>query len=294
MRISRKKLLRLLLALVCASPLLAAAELVSTEFRNASESPERLEVRLHVPADTAPPAKRPAVVILHHGGGWNFQSTRPYAELLSANGFITAEPILFNDRPLPSHLLVPRVFAALQLLAARPDVDVTRIGVMGLSTGGMQSIYALTEWATTTYGKGVRFAAAVSLYPGCWILKRYYTNELGAIRNPNYPEDFLKKFTAAPLLILAAGKDDYDNRNPGMCQDAVDRIPDARQRTATRVHVFPDATHGWDHGRTYSFQEPLACEGRGCLNTNRSDPGVTEQGRQQVLTFFRAHLLAER
>lgn len=268
----------------------AAEEMVSVPFVNWNGKPEQLEMRISKPAANTASDKKAAVVVLHHGGGWDAQTTKQYATLLNANGYITAETVMFRSRMQPSHFQVPKVFATLKHLASMSDVDSSRIAVMGLSAGAFQSIYAVSDWATQKYGGGHKFASAVAFYPACWIIKKLYQNDLGRFKNSNYPDDFLNKFTGAPLTILAGGKDDYDNKKPTMCAEAVELMPDAKQRSMTKVHVFENATHGWDHGQTYSFHEPLACEGRGCTNTNKSDPATTEAGKSMLLNILRDQL----
>lgn len=285
-----KSLAIIVFALTSAVAAQASSEMISIPFTNWSGRPEQVEVRISKPTGTSVNEKKPAVVILHHGGGWDAQTTRQYAQLLNNNGYITAETVMFKARMQPSHLQVPKVFATLKHLSSMPEADPSRVAVMGLSAGAFQSIYALSEWATQKYGEGNKFAAAVAFYPACWIIKKLYLNDLGRFKNTNYPDDFLNKFTGAPLTILAAGKDDYDGRKPAMCAEAVELMPDAKQKTMTKVHVFENATHGWDHGQTYSFHEPLACEGRGCTNTNQSDPATTEAGKAILLSTLREQL----
>lgn len=277
-----------LLTLVCQ----ASAQMVNIPFTNWNGQSEQLEARIGKPAVASTTEKRPAVVVLHHGGGWEAQTTQQYASLLNANGYITAEPVMFRSRLQPGHLHVPKVFASLRYLASLPDVDPNRIAVMGLSAGAFQSVYALTEWANQQYGQGHRFAAAVAFYPACWIIKKLIENDMGKFRNTNFPDNFMHKFTGTPLTILAGGKDDYDNKKPTMCAEAIEAMPDARQKGMTKIHLFENATHGWDHGQTYSFFEPLACEGRGCTNTNRSDPVTTEAGKAMLLNILRDQLRA--
>ena len=268
----------------------ASQEMVDVPFVNWNGMSEQVEIRISKPMGLTGNEKKAAVVVLHHGGGWDAQTTRQYATLLNANGYITAETVMFKSRMQPTHFQVPKVFATLKHLAAMPDVDPSRIAVMGLSAGALQSVYALSDWATQTYGGGHKFASAIAFYPGCWIFKKLYQNDLGRFRNTNFPDDFLNKFTGTPLTILAGGKDDYDSKKPTMCAEAVELMPDARQKSMTKVHVFENASHGWDHGRTYSFHEPLACEGRGCINTNHSDPATTEAGKTMLLGILRDQL----
>lgn len=268
----------------------ASQEMISVTFLNWNGKSEQVEMRISKPSENSESKKKAAVVILHHGGGWDAQTTKQYATLLNANGYITAETVMFKSRMQPSHFQVPKVFASLKYLASLPDVDSSRIAVMGLSAGAFQSIYAVSDWATQKYGEGHKFASAVAFYPACWIIKKLYQNDLGRFKNTNYPDDFLNKFTGTPLTILAGGKDDYDNKKPTMCAEAVELMPDAKQKSMTKVHVFENATHGWDHGQTYSFHEPLACEGHGCTNTNQSDPVTTEAGKSMLLNILRDQL----
>ena len=286
-----KSLATILFFLTSAVAARASSEMISIPFTNWSGKPEQVEVRISKPSGASGHEKKAAVVILHHGGGWDAQTTRQYATLLSSQGFITAETVMFRGRLQPGHLHIPKVFATLNHLARMPDVDPSKVAVMGLSAGAFQSIYAVSEWATQKYGEGNQFAAAVAFYPSCWIVKKLFqNNDMGRFKNNNFPDHFLSKFTGAPLTILAGGKDDYDNKKPTMCAEAVELMPDARQKTLTKVHVFQNATHGWDHGQTYSFHEPLACEGRGCTNTNQSDPVTTEAAKEILLTTLREQL----
>lgn len=265
----------------------SAENTVSADYQDHNGYSNKLQIRVMTPAGLTQGGKAPAVVILHHAGGWSAQTTQQYAEVLSAAGFITIEPNMFVDKPLPSHTVVPMVFGALKYAASRTDVDPSKIGVMGLSMGAQMSIYAISDWAVQKYGGGVKFASALALYPACWIFRDVYKNALGRFKNTNYPDDFLNKFTGVSLTVLAAGKDDYDSKKPDVCNQWLSLMPDARQKALTSIEVYQTATHGWDHGRTYSFRTPFANEGRGGTNTNTYDPAITALSKERAVKFFK-------
>jgi pimeloyl-ACP methyl ester carboxylesterase len=91
--------------------------------------------------------RRPAVVLVH---GWNRNAERmlPYVEALRPAGY---HLLAFDARhhgasDLDGHASMKKfsedIRAAVAYLAARPDVDVHRLGVVGLSIGGSAAIHA--------------------------------------------------------------------------------------------------------------------------------------------------------
>lgn len=243
--------------------------------------------------DGAAPQKRPAVVILHHAGGWTAGTTAQYASLLAAQGFVTLEPRMFDSdgEREDTYRHLPTVFASLAYLAAHPAVNPQRIALMGLSYGALLSLYAGTRWASARYLPGEpRYAAIAAFYPLCWVGKAYLARNIGKWKNKAFPESFMDQWAGVPLAIFAGGADDYESRDAAACTDFVAAIPDQRQKALTRVHVYPTATHGWDHGRSYSFFARTACRGAGCTNSNESNPQVTQQAKDDLLDFLAAAL----
>lgn len=237
--------------------------------------------------------KRPAVVILHHAGGWGAGTTAQYATFLASHGFVALEPRMFNadGEREDTYRHLPTVFGSLAYLAKRPDVDEKKIALMGLSYGAMLSIYAGTSWARAKYPLGeLRYAAIASFYPLCWVGKAYVSRTIGRWKNRAYPESFMDQWAGIPLAIFAGGADSYDSKDPKACTDFVASIPDEKQRSLTQVHLYPAATHGWDHGRTYSFFSRTACKGSGCDNTNESNPEVTQAAKNDLLKFLQQKL----
>jgi len=95
------------------------------------------------------------------------------------------------------------------------------------------------------------------------------------------------------LLILAAGRDDYDlRRGAADCTAFLAAIPGGPPARA-RLHIYPNATHGWDVGVGQSAWDPAARNLRGGTVTFTPDPGVTEDSQARLLAFMRRHLMGQ-
>lgn len=278
------------LALLAAIPLAQAQQAV-VEVSFPGNDGERITIEATVTTPDKPAAqKHPAIVILHHAGGWGAGTTAQYASYLAAQGFVTLEPRMFNTdgEREDTYRHLPTAFGSLAYLARRPDVDDKKIALMGLSYGGLLSLYAGTSWARTKYPLGeLRYAAIASFYPLCWVGKAYASRTIGKWKNKAYPESLMDQWAGIPLAIFAGSADDYDSKDPKACEDFVAAIPDEKQRALSKVYVYPGATHGWDHGKTYSFFARTACKGAGCQNANESNMEVTQKAKTDLLTFLR-------
>jgi dienelactone hydrolase len=234
--------------------------------------------------------QRPAVVILHDGGGWQTGRTRMYAEFFRAQGLIVLEPRLYQHSGQSDlYRDLPAVLGALEHLAGRPEVDSRRIYLLGMSAGAMLAMLANSEWPRRTLGiDAPRFRAHAAFYPVCWI----FQDGLQSGRNPylgKLPAETFARWGSTPVRLFVPELDDYDDRDPATCERFVAALPAEHGRAAFSVQRYPGATHGWDHGQTYSFFARSACKGRGCTNTNRSDPQTTRQAREDLLKFFVAN-----
>jgi dienelactone hydrolase len=105
---------------------------------NESASRNCLVARLFLPppsADSPAPAPHPVVIVLGgSGGGFDLDK----AAVLSRHGFATLALAYFGTPPLPAWLhRVPLDYfeAALAWLAAQPELDMQRLGVLGVSRG---------------------------------------------------------------------------------------------------------------------------------------------------------------
>ncbi|MDQ3115547.1 MAG: alpha/beta fold hydrolase [Verrucomicrobiota bacterium] len=103
------------------------------------------------------PGKRPALILLHGSGGLLFPGfdLRDRARDLSAQGYAVFLPHFFNRtghfmvRPSGVHENLPAwtstVRDAITYVAAQPNVDASRIGLMGHSLGGYLSLGAAAQ-----------------------------------------------------------------------------------------------------------------------------------------------------
>ena len=119
----------------------------------------------------------PAVIILQISAG--FDSTGSfYSEALNKVGIATLELDLWGARNLrgssatkvtsPQETL-PDVFAALAYLSESPNIDASRIGIIGFSWGGILSLLTATEQYMSMTNTPHRLAGHVAHYPFCWL-----------------------------------------------------------------------------------------------------------------------------
>lgn len=235
--------------------------------------------------------KSPAVVIMHSTGGDRDGTTQPLAEVLNENGFVTLQIQLFsNPISAPSFENTNAVyFNALKYLSQKNEVDGNKVGIAGYSYGAFASLFAATQWVAQTYGAGFKFAAHAPIYPGsCWMFTQWTKGETTPIRKLPYPPNFAKTWTGAPVKIFAAGKDDYDDRDPNACPEFVAAIA-PEFRSSFEWLVYPDATHGWNQ-QSRSFFVRGACKNKGCTNHNVNNPEVSAKNNADVVHFFLSKL----
>lgn len=238
--------------------------------------------RLMVPAADA--EKSPAVIILHGSAG---PTTREggYAEALHAAGFVTLEPDQWacrglaggsEGRPKTIAETLPDVYGARAYLAAQPQVDAARIGVMGFSFGGVASMLAATRAYNDQYLPGSRFAAIMPYYPACWTYNAVPGHEFVGLVD-------------TPLLLVTGALDQYDDDAEAGPKLVATLSPAERERV--RTHVFADAHHGFDMpGVDIVVQDPMCHRGAGGDVAMRHNPGATAHSHRLCVEFFGATL----
>ncbi|NMM86834.1 hypothetical protein B2J88_21090 [Rhodococcus sp. SRB_17] len=223
-----------------AAPVLAAPALQRVEL----PLPSGAVLRAHwLPVEGD--ARRPAVLALHgcgglyaKGGGLSVRY-RETAERLHAAGYAVLMPDSFGsrgvrevcqtryrERSVDVAQRAQDARAALAWLAAQPQVDVQRIGVLGWSNGATTTLTLLEQRRAHPEAGEPPLAGAAVFYPGC---------------APLHKRQALLENT--PLLMLLGALDDWTPPQP--CVDFA-RGLQARAGSDVSVHVYQDSYHGFD------------------------------------------------
>jgi dienelactone hydrolase len=213
-----------------------------------------------------------------------------YAGALNLAGIATLEIDMFQGRGLPASIRhnLPHLYQALDYLGRHPRIDANRIGVMGFSWGGNVAILASSDELASEYSRGnLRFAAHLGLYPAC---SKHYA--LVADQPGKWTElkpSAYQRITGSPVLILAAGKNDYDGRDRDVCAKFIAALPVEVQRRFSLV-VYPEATFGWDSRFSSAAYDASANRGKGGIVEVNADAIAATQSQQSAVAFFRRYL----
>jgi len=223
--------------------------------------------------------KMPAVVIMHSSGG--IDSTGDfYAKSLNNNGVVTIELDLWGarnlvggtDRPASPQETLPDAIAALHYLASRPDIDSSKIGIIGFSWGGVLSMLTATEQYMSQTGSALRYAAHVAHYPVCWVYN-------------NVPGFEFEKLTGAPVLIQTGQYDDYDL--PDSCSNMVNNLTEI-DKGLTKLKIYKKAYHAWDRLEPkLIIEDPFSNLGQGGTVTLKPHKRIALKSRNKAVNFFK-------
>ncbi|MCE5266034.1 MAG: dienelactone hydrolase family protein [Deltaproteobacteria bacterium] len=301
------KLATLLLAFVCLAGCAGATTNLSIPTTGLSGAPEQIPLRLLQPDGPGP---FPAVVILHDCSGLGPRSSRSpdrWAQELVRQGYAVAIPDSFTTRGHAGGVCTetsPRraevnpfrrvldAYAALAYLRTLPDVDGSRVGLMGGSHGGSTTLASMaapeSESELLAPAKDAGFAAAVALYPGCdggygsWRAVRPsgrggpVTGYIGVYK------------PVAPLLILIGADDDWTPAEP--CRILAETS--ARSGYPVETKIYPGAHHAFDSSNPVRYLanrvNANAPGGRGA--TTGGDPAAWADSIREVEAFFGRHL----
>jgi dienelactone hydrolase len=231
--------------------------------------------------DGSPAPPGPAVLICHGSDGVDGRGEF-HAAALNAAGIATLEIDMWAargtgrgaaSRPKSVPETLPDAFAAARFLAAQPEVDPDRIGILGFSWGGVVSLLTATKRAGADLGAGAPpFAAHAALYPVCWT---YET-----------PRGFsLADLTGAPVLIQAGDADAYDD--PDGLDQLLGRLPPKSRALVTGI-THKGAGHGFDRNSpARTINDPFAHKGKGGPVLMAFHPEAAAAARRANVAFFR-------
>lgn len=226
----------------------------------------------------------PAVVIVHTSGG--IDSTGGYyTEALNEIGIATLEIDMWSprghgggtsDRPDTVQETIPDAFAALAYLAALPEIDSERIGLLGFSWGGVVTMLSATQQYYDLMGDGIhRFAGSVAHYPICWVYN-----------HPIIPGFEVDQLVGQPVMIQVGAHDDYE-ADPSSCQTFVDSLP-AQTKSLIQLNTYRHAHHAWDRLEpALSVFDQFGHRGVGGIVDLIPNRSIAKRSRQEVKRFFK-------
>jgi len=277
-----------------ALPWLWAALLLAPLLAAAGKLPagERVEVPGPVPLAgywfaAAAPGPRPAVVALHGCSGpydTRGQLTahlRRYAADLNAaqmhvlvldsfgpRGLRSICEIAPSKRPVRERDRRADAQAALRWLAARPEVDATRLVLLGWSHGAQTVLVALDASDAAVQGQTLQPRATVAFYPGC----------TEVLKNSRY-------HLQAPLLMMVGERDDWTAAAP--CVRLHERL--SAQVPRFEFEVYPDSYHGFD-----SLSPPKVRDKVGSTRSGKAtvggNPAAQVASRERMFRFLAEQL----
>lgn len=149
----------------------------------------------------------------------------------------------------------------LRALALQSAIDMKRVGIFGLSRGGMVAHFAAHEpLVQAVTESGLRYAAHFALTPAC-----------------NAQLDVWKVRAGVPVFIALGEKDDYTP--PSSCQSVIQKFHQAG--ASLTVKTYPGAYHAFAHVNTRYLYSPRAQR----IRTDKACPIVTsEDGITSIVT----------
>jgi dienelactone hydrolase len=225
--------------------------------------------------------KLPAVILMHGTSGVSYRGVY-YAAALNRAGIATLEVDQWGGRDLtgvassrpkgPGDML-PDIAGAYRLLSERPEVDASRIGLMGSSMGAGETMLMMTHRnSDALLGPDIHFKAAVVFYPICW-------------RYNHVPGTEFADLVDAPIRIFVGNADDYDG-GEAACETLLRELAPA-DAAHLSLRSFAGATHEFDvFDGAREFSDPGANRRQGGTVHVRPDPQAREQARDDLTQFF--------
>lgn len=240
------------------------------------ENPHDVSGTLYLPSNVSGPC--PAIVVIHGTSGIDARGTFYRQAILDAGiGFFEVDfkTGIFKgprDRPEMSTFL-PMAFAALKELRKIPEIDPTRIGIMGFSLGGGVALRADIESLRKLWmGSEKGFATFAAFYPVC----KAFTPVL---------EKSNSTLTGAPMIIFYGTNDVYGDG---------EEVPRTKALLAEKYNFelktveYPGAAHAFNlDAPPQSYFDPGAKHFKGHTEWNAD---AANDSRIKVVAFLKETL----
>jgi dienelactone hydrolase len=231
-------------------------------------APQTVTARLFRPIDSVP---APAMVILSSSAGIQRHRELFYAQALTRAGIAACVVDSFGPRGVRSTVIDQSLVTAFQmecdahaaLRQLRQDrtIDPARIGIMGVSKGGVATVNSALSVRRRWRGIDETFALHAAICPGCVAQHRDATT------------------TDAPMFFMLAEHDDYTPAHYAIAYAGRMRAAGNRQ---IRVKVYK-AHHGWESiGPVYHIAR--AQNFSGCPNLIEDDGRHFVPAADRVMT----------
>ena len=235
----------------------------------------------------------PALVLLHQCGGlgnarWRNESMQNWAKVAVAHGYVALLVDSLGPRGVDTVCYGPKggvyfsrgvrdALQAAEHLRGFDFVDRQRIALAGYSWGAMVGVLSSSARWSRTAVPGVRFAAAVAFYPGCF-----------SIRPPGVAAyEIVQPDIDRPLLVLLGQQ---DTETPA--EECVAKLGLAKAAGApVEWHVYPQATHCWDCRTLDGFTKT---DVRGNSVTYRYSAEYTADSLQRMFRFLEQTMASSR
>ncbi|MDB5816153.1 MAG: Dienelactone hydrolase [Rhodocyclales bacterium] len=190
--------------------------------------------------------KRPAIITLHGCDGVFDDKGRLGAGAIREGGYFNAEKIhllvldSFSARGIKRICETPNrnrtideedrrtdVFAAIRWLSQQPEVDPTRIAIIGRSHGAQTVLSVMDRTDKFVRAQPIQPRAAIALYPGCGAFNNMWNYEI-----------------SAPLLLMSGELDNWTLASE--CEKLHERVSRGQKDADFRFHVFPGSYHAFD------------------------------------------------
>ncbi|RAM61477.1 hypothetical protein RB24_24990 [Herbaspirillum rubrisubalbicans] len=214
----------------------------------------------------------PAVVVIHGSGGKD-ERTEFFVEELPKHGIaafvVDYKTAIFHtpsDRP-PNDTFIAATYAALKLLQSRSEIIAEKIGVMGFSLGGQQTLSAtLPKFKRMWIGDDAsKFRLHVAFYPGCKFCARKLNSEA---------------HIEVPIQVFCGTSDAYGDGE--FCPKLKEQLANISSGEFDFV-AFDGAHHGFDGSKIGHLTDPAAINKDGNI---QGGPDYRDQGRRQALEFI--------